>query len=81
MKTTEYYEDDIIRIINTDEFNIYIFEFLGDSDDIYKIHDSEYDGENSDDHANYVDSRSEIAFLFSPYDDPAWPVTVEYNDG
>lgn len=81
MERIEYYEDDLERILDIDDgdCHIYVFKFLGDQDDIYRMYDSEYNGECSEDHMRYVGSNDEIAFMFSPYEDPAWPITVEYE--
>lgn len=80
MDKIELEEEDVIRIIDTEDLRFYIFNFSGDRDNIYKMYDSEYEGEECEDHESYTDSHSEIAFTYSPCDDPKWPVIVEINE-
>ena len=81
MEHEYYYDEDIVRIVNTEDEIIYIFSFVGDRDSIYRIHDSGFNGELCEDYEGYANSYDEISFRFTPYDDPVWPVVVEYDSG
>lgn len=78
MEKIEYYDDDIIRIIDIEDAHVYIFIFHGDRGDVYRMYDTNHDGEQCEDHEHYTDAYNEVAFMFPPYDDPAWPITLEY---
>jgi hypothetical protein len=79
MEHEYYYEEDIVRIIDTEDEMIYVFKFVGDRDSIYRMYDNKYNGEFCQEYEGYASSYDEISFRFTPYDDPVWPVTAEYE--
>lgn len=79
MKKVFLYEDDLVRIEDTEDERVYIFNFDEDRDSIYKIRDSNGNGDMPDDFEAYTESNCEIAFIFSPYEDPEYPIIVRYE--
>jgi len=80
MKKIFLYEDDLVRIEDTEDERVYIFNFDKDRDLICKMRDSNDNGDMPDDFEAYTEDSSEIAFIFSPYEDPEYPIIVRYEE-
>lgn len=78
MNILELDEDDVIRIEDDGEERVYIFRYKSDRECIYKMYDSDFNGERPDDFESYTQNEYEIALVFPMFDDPKWPVIVEY---
>jgi hypothetical protein len=75
MEDVYYYQEDLVRTIELDDITIYIFIYMGNKDNIYKMYDDSGSGESADYHDDYVEHHYEIAFLISgPIN---WPVIAE----
>ena len=78
MNQLEYYEEDVIRILDLGDEKVYVFSFAGDVDQVVTMFDEDSAGEMPEDFSVYVDSVNEICYRFSYYQEPIYPIVVKY---